>query len=234
MTIAAPSPWSIGVGTSYSPAIYRGTPTNRTVIPIVGYESEHLFFHGFNMGYRIMPRDSTHNIVIRAIYDPRTFKPGDSDIADMKRLDERGNTVLAGLSYQYRTPFGMLETSMGADILGVHNGVYGEVAWRLPLRFKQASITPSFGVSYNDNRLNQHLYGVSKLESDRTNGRIDQFNIGGSGLFFVGFSAYVTIAEHLTINAGVRYTNLDHDIENSPILDSTVSTTANIGLTYSF
>ncbi|WP_165313697.1 MipA/OmpV family protein [Vibrio ziniensis] len=234
VAFAAKSPWSIGVGASYSPAVYRGTPTNRMVIPILGYEGEHFFMRGFGMGYRINPQGSTHNLVIRAIYDPRTFKPGDSDIEEMKLLDERDDTVLAGLSYQYSTLFGMLETSVGADVLGVHNGVYGEVAWRLPLRFKNAGITPAFGYSYNDNKLNQHLYGVSQAESNRTNGRINAFDINGSGQFFVGLSAYYVIADQLTVNGGVRYTNLEGGIENSPVLDSTEATTATIGITYSF
>ncbi len=231
---ASPSPWSAGVGAIYSPKVYRGTPTNRTVIPIIGYEGEHFFFRGFSSGYRINPPRSKHNFIIRAVYDPRGYKPKDSDIAEMRQLDKRGTTALAGLSYQYMTRFGMLEASFGGDVLGVHNGVYGEMAWRLPLRLGQGGVIPSLGYSYNSDKLNQHLYGVSQQESARTGGAIEAFDINGSGRYFVGLFGYYSITENIRINGAVRYTNLEGDIEKSPILDSTVSTIANLGISYSF
>ncbi len=231
---AKPSPWSLGVGAVYSPKVYRGTPTNRTVIPIIGYEGKHFFSRGFSNGYRINPPRSKHNFVIRAVYDPRGYKPKDSSITEMRQLSKRDTTVLAGVSYQYMAPFGMLEASFGGDILGVHNGVYGEVAWRLPLRFGPGGIIPSVGYSYNDDKLNQHLYGVSQQESDRTGGSIKAFDINGSGRYFVGLFGYYSVTENIRVNGGVRYTNLEGDIEKSPILDSTVSTIANVGISYSF
>lgn len=232
--MASQSPWSVGVGAAYSPKVYKGTPTNKTVIPILGYEGENFFFRGFSAGYRFNPRGATHNFIVRAIYDPRTFKPGDSDIANMRLLDEREDTVLAGASYQYLTPVGMFEAALGADILGVHNGLYGELAWRFPLRFSGGGITPAVGYSYNDNKMNQHLYGVSQQESDKTGGEINEFDINGSGQYFVGVSGYVFVSRSVMIRGGIRYTNLEGDIEKSPLLDSTDSTTANIGITYSF
>lgn len=232
--IASQSPWSLGVGAAYSPNVYIGTPSDKTVIPILGYEGEHFFFRGFSTGYRFNPRGSAHNIVIRAIYDPRSFKPSDSDNAQMKLLDERDAAVIGGMSYQYLSLIGMLEASVGGDISGVHNGVYGEIAWRLPLRFSLGMITPSIGYSYNDNKLNQHLYGVSQQESDRTGGAISSFNINGSGQYFVGVSANFALTNNIRVNGGIRYTNLEDDIEKSPILDSQVSTTANIGVAYTF
>ncbi len=231
---AARSPWSVGVGAVYSPKVYRGTPTNRTAIPIIGYEGEHFFFRGFSTGYRINPQRSKHNFTIKAIYDPRGYKPKESDIAEMRQLDKRHTTALAGLSYQYSTRFGTLEASLGGDVLGVHNGVYGEMSWRLPLRFGEGGVIPSLGYSYNSDKLNQHLYGVSQRESDRTNGVIDAFNINGGGHYFVGLFGYYLITENIRVSGGVRYTNLEGEIEKSPILDSTVSTVANLGISYSF
>jgi len=232
--MANQSPWSLGVGAAFSPKVYRGTPSNNVVIPMIGYEGEHFFFRGFSAGYRLNPARSTHNFIIRAIYDARAFKPQDSDVADMKLLDEREATVLGGLSYQYLTAVGMLEASVGADILNTYNGFYGELAWRLPFRFSRGGITPAIGYSYNDNKLNQYLYGVSEEESNRTGNRIEAFDINGSGQYFIGLSGYFLLTKNIVLNGGVRYTNLEGDIEDSPILDSTVSTITHIGISYSF
>ncbi|MGT0149703.1 MipA/OmpV family protein [Vibrio metschnikovii] len=67
------SQWSVGVAAAYSPAVYKDTPSNRTVIPIIGYEGEHLFFRGFDAGYRLLPIRSQQNLILRLAYDPRTL-----------------------------------------------------------------------------------------------------------------------------------------------------------------
>ena len=232
--IAAGSPWSLGVGAAYSPEVYKGTPTNQTVIPIIGYEGENFFLRGFSAGYRINPRGSMHNVVFRLIYDARSFKPSDSDIADMKELNEREATVLGGVSYQLLTPAGMFETSAGTDVGNTHNGLYAELAWRLPYRTPFWGLTPSIGYSYNNEKLNNHLYGVSESESARTGGSIAAFDPGWDGQYFVGLSGYLNLTDSVTVTGGVRYTNIEGELEESPILDSTISTTANVGIVYTF
>jgi outer membrane scaffolding protein for murein synthesis (MipA/OmpV family) len=42
------------------------------------------------------------------------FKPGDSDSEQMRRLDKRKSTVMAGLSYVHNTPYGFLRTRLQA------------------------------------------------------------------------------------------------------------------------
>ncbi|GLO61265.1 scaffold protein [Vibrio sp. MACH09] len=232
--LSAPSPWSIGVGAAYSPEVYKGTPSSRVVIPIVGYEGEHFFMRGFSAGYRINPAGSTHNLVMRLVYDPRSFKPSDSSIAAMKKLDKRESTVMGGISYQYLSPIGLFETGVGTDIGNKHNGLYAEAAWRLPYRTPTWGITPSIGYSYNDEKLNAHLYGVSKEESARTGGEIAAFDPSWDGHYFAGLSGYLMLMDNFMVNAGVRYTNIEGDLEDSPILDGTVSITANVGVVYMF
>ncbi|MCP3698845.1 MAG: MipA/OmpV family protein [Aliivibrio sp.] len=51
-------------------------------------------------------------------------------------------------------------------------------------------MTLSLGYSYNSDRLNNHLYGVSAEESARSNGAISEFDADWDGQFFVGISTY--------------------------------------------
>ena len=78
-TFAQMSQWSLGVAASYSPAVYKDTPSNKTVIPLIGYEGEHIFLRGFSAGYRLLPMGSPQNLIFRIVYDPRTLQPSDSD-----------------------------------------------------------------------------------------------------------------------------------------------------------
>lgn len=226
------SQWSLGVAAAYSPAVYKDTPSNRTVIPLIGYEGEHLFLRGFSAGYRLFPMQSQQNVVFRLMYDPRTLKPGDSDNAQIQLLDKRSSTVLGGVSYQLMTPAGMFETSAGTDIGDTHNGVYAELAWRFPLRFGSWGITPGIGYAYNSDKLNNHLYGVSSDESVRSG--LPEYEAKWDGQYFVGLSAYWNIADTVRLVGNVRYTNLEGDLEESPIIDSGVNTTVSLGVAYLF
>ncbi|MGR5119101.1 MipA/OmpV family protein [Vibrio astriarenae] len=231
---AAPSPWSVGVGASYSPEVYIDTDSNRTVIPIIGYEGEHLFLRGFSAGYRIFPRGTPHNFVLRLQYDPRTLDPDDSSDPDIKKLDKRKSSVLGGASYQYLSRYGMFEVSAGADIAGRHDGFYAQTSYSYPIRGQGWGFTPNIGYAYNSEKLNQHLYGVSAAESARTNGRFKEFKPGYDGNFFIGASGYYGITRSIRVMGAIRYSNLEGDLEESPILDATHGTSLMLGITYSF
>lgn len=228
------SQWSIGAAAAYSPSFYKETPSNTTVIPMIGYEGEHLFLRGFSGGYRLRPVGSPQNIIFRFIYDPRTFKPEDSDNAAMQQLDERKSTILGGVTYQAITHIGLFEVGAGSDIGNTHNGIYAEAVWKLPIRRKGWAITPSFGYSYNSERLNNHLYGVSVEESTRTGGAMSSFDADWDGQFFVGLSTYFYLTPNIRVTGGLRYVNLEGQIESSPMIEHTTSTTGNVGIAYVF
>lgn len=233
MAQAKVSQWSLGVAASYSPAVYKDTPSNKAVIPMVGYEGEHLFLRGFTAGYRLNPVGSPQNVIFRLGYDPRTLKPDDSDYAPIRdHIEERKATVLGGISYQLITLVGVFEAGGGTDVGGTHNGLYAEASWRLPIRRKGWGLTPSMGYSYNSEKLNNHLYGVSNTEA--ANSGLAAFDADWDGQYFVGLSTYFHLTPNVRVTGGVRYTNLEGDIEGSPLIESGVNTTANVGVAYVF
>ncbi len=126
----------------------------------------------------------------------------------------------------------MFETSVGSDIGRTHNGIYAEAVWRLPIRREGWMLTPSLGYSYNSDRLNNHLYGVSAEEAARTG--LDEFDASWDGQFFIGLSGYLHLTRKLQLTGGIRYINLEGDIEASPLIESGVNTIVNVGLTYVF
>ncbi len=229
------SQWSLGVAASYSPAVYKDTDSNKAVIPLVGYEGEHLFLRGFTAGYRLAPIGSPQNVIFRLAYDARTLKPEDSDNQIIKDyVDERDATVLAGASYQVITLAGIFEVGGGTDVGNTHNGLYAEASWRLPIRRKGWGFTPSIGYSYNSERINNHLYGVSTAEAARSGGQLEAFDADWDGQYFVGLSGYAHITPNVRVTGGVRYTNLEGEIENSPLIESGVYTSVNLGMAYVF
>lgn len=229
------SQWSLGVAASYSPAVYKDTDSNKAVIPLVGYEGEHLFLRGFTAGYRLNPVGSPQNVIFRLGYDPRTLKPEDSDYAPIRDYaEERKATVLGGISYQMITLVGVIEVGGGTDVGSTHNGLYAEASWSLPIRRNGWGITPSIGYSYNSEKLNNHLYGVSKGEEAASGGALTAFDADWDGQYFIGISTYFHLTKQVRVTGGVRYTNLEGDIEGSPLIESGVNTTATFGVAYVF
>lgn len=51
------------------------------------------------------------------------FKPGDSDSEQMRKLDRRKTTMMAGLSYVHNTQYGFLRTVLAGDTLDKSNGI---------------------------------------------------------------------------------------------------------------
>jgi outer membrane protein len=231
---AAPFGGTIGVGAGYSPEIYTGIESETQVIPVLGYEGEHLYWRGLSLGYQLNPRGSQHNLAFHVDYKFAAFDPDDSDNTDIRKLDERDDFVLGGVTYRYRSMAGVYELTGMADISGAHDGWLGEVAWRFPIRQQQWGLTPSVGYTYYSDDYNQYLYGVTAQESARTGGTISAFSPGAEGEFFAGLRAYYSLTETLMVSLGVKYTALQGDIEESPILEKDHYTSGMGSIIYRF
>ncbi|MEZ9070882.1 MipA/OmpV family protein [Vibrio splendidus] len=70
--------------------------------------------------------------------------------------------------------------------------------------------------------------------SEAANTRFEEFNPNWSGRYFVGLTGYMHLSKQLRLTGGVRYENLDSEIEKSPILESTTSVIGNVGVSYTF
>lgn len=222
----------LGITTSYAPNVYKGGDTEVTPFPLLSYDNGQFFIEGVQMGYRIAPKGSVNNLVIFAAYDPRTLEAKDSDDLDIKKLDDRDSTFMGGVAYVLNTNAGEFRLGAGTDIGDVHNGLYAEARYSYHIQMGAMGLIPAIGYSLNSEDLNQHLYGVSAAEAKIT--RFEEFKPGWSGRYFVGLSGYMYLSKKLRLTGGIRYENLDSEIEKSPILDGTTSVMGNVGVSYIF
>jgi len=153
---------SAGVIGAFSPQVYKDTDTDPLVVPTVNLDTDHFYFRGLTAGARLAPKDSTHNLVVSATYDPRRFDPADTDDPQLSQLDKRDASIVAALAYQYHSPIGRFQA------------------------------------------------------------------------YFVGASGYFMLTERIQLLGGVRYTNLDDEIANSPMVDQTTAASGYLGVNYVF
>lgn len=223
---------SVGFITSYSPAVYKGLDSNTAFFPMIGYEGEHLYFRGTELGYALMPQGTPLNMIFNVQYDPRVLKPEDSDNTDIQKLDKRKAGALGGITLQALTTAGTLEASVGSDVVGEHNGLYAEVVLKESFNLGAWGFTPEIGYAFNDDKLNNHFYGVSEAEANRTS--FSAFDAGWSGKAFVGVSSYLYLTESIRLVGSLRYSKLDTDLADSPIIESEHLFSGTIGASYIF
>ncbi|MGF1760878.1 MipA/OmpV family protein [Photobacterium sagamiensis] len=224
--------FSLGLVTSYSPAVYKGLDSDVVPFPMIGYEGKHLYLRGTGGGIRLRPAGSPFNVIGFLQYDPRTLRPGDSDDLDIQKLDEREPGVLGGVTLQAVNQAGVFQFSVGSDVTGDHYGLYSEVTWKKPFINGRYGLIPEVGYAYNSDKLNNHLYGVSSAEAERT--RFDAFDAGWSGKLFVGASSYMHITKKIRITGSLRYTKLDDELANSPIVKTENALSGTLGVAYVF
>jgi outer membrane protein len=68
----------------------------------VTYEGDNFWFRGLGGGYYLW-NDNADKLSVMAYYDPMHFKPGDSDNNQLRRLDKRKSSMMAGLSYVHNS-----------------------------------------------------------------------------------------------------------------------------------
>ena len=226
--------WSVGAGAAYSPEIYKETSSDVSALPLVSYAGEHFYWRGLELGYALNSKGAAQNLLFHLKYDMEYFDPGDSDNKDIKKLNKRDGTVLGGVTYQYGLALGTFGLKGAIDIADKHDGWLGEVSWSFPIFNGRWGLTPSGGYTYLSEDFNQHLYGVTATESATTGGAISEFNPKGEGQYFVSLSAFYMLTDSFMVNSVVKYTNLQGDVENSPLLGRTTYTTAMVNFIYKF
>ncbi|MDA9558023.1 MipA/OmpV family protein [Vibrio sp.] len=225
---------SIGLGLGYAPSTYIDTDPTVAPLPQIFLSHGHVYVQGFTAGLSLYPRGSEENLSVQLRYDPRSYDPEDSDNANMQLLDEREAALFGGVVYERLSVIGIVKAELSMDISGTHSGLIGQVSWSLPIIRKGFRITPTLGYLYQSEDVNNHLYGVSGAESDRTSGSIPAFDLDWEGQFFAALSVGIPISDVLTMTVGAQYVNLQGEVANSPIIERSSSVGGSVGMSYRF
>lgn len=139
--------FTLGAGVGVVEHPYKQYDADVYPVPVISYESENFWFHGLGGGYYLW-NDTNDKLSITAYWSPMYFKPGDSDSEQMRRLDKRKSTVMAGLSYVHNTPYGFLRTTIAGDTLDNSNGINWDLAWLYRYTNGNLTLTPGIGVEW--------------------------------------------------------------------------------------
>lgn len=227
----AENTFSVGAGVGVVETPYKQYDSDVMPIPVITYEGDDFWFRGIGGGYYLW-NDDADKLSITAYYSPWQFKPKDSDNNQLRHLDRRKATMMAGLSYVHNTPYGFLRTLLAGDVLDNSNGITWDTAWLYAYRNGGLTVTPGIGVEWSSDNQNEYYYGVSTSEARRSG--LNSYDPDSSWNPYLELSVSYRLTDSWSVYGTGRYTHLSDEIKDSPMVDKSWAGLLSAGVTYRF
>ncbi|HFK4065572.1 TPA: MipA/OmpV family protein [Kluyvera ascorbata] len=229
--VQAESKLTLGAGVGIVEHPYKQYDHDLYPVPVINYEGDNFWFRGLGGGYYLW-NDGTDQLSVMGYWSPMYFKPGDSDNSQLRKLDKRKSTVMAGVSWMHHTQYGSLRTALSGDILDNSNGVVWDTAWVYRYTNGGLTLTPGIGVEWNSENQNQYYYGVSHHEAAKSGLR--SYDPSNSWNPYMELTANYRFANSWSVYGTARYTRLSDEITDSPMVDKSWTGLLSTGVTYTF
>ena len=229
--VQAESKLTLGAGVGIVEHPYKQYDHDVYPVPVINYEGDNFWFRGLGGGYYLW-NDGTDQLSVMGYWSPMYFKPGDSDNSQLRKLDKRKSTVMAGVSWMHHTQYGSLRTMLSGDTLDNSNGIVWDTAWVYRYTNGGLTLTPGIGVQWNSENQNQYYYGVSHHESAKSGLR--SYDPNSSWNPYLELSANYRFAGSWSVYGTARYTRLSDEITDSPMIDKSWTGLLSTGVTYTF
>ncbi|MCU5775771.1 MipA/OmpV family protein [Erwiniaceae bacterium BAC15a-03b] len=225
-------PLSLGMSVIYSESPYKSGQDRYYPVPIINYEGENFYFRTLSAGYYLW-KDQQDQLSLTVLGSPQNYDPDDSDDGDMKALNKRRMTVMAGASYRHTAEWGIVRTTLVGDVLNNSNGIIWDLTYLYPFKFgDDLSVTPGLGVLWNSANQNRYYYGISGSESARSG--LNSYDPDDSWSPYVELSFDYKVNQNWRASLVGRYTRLGDEIKDSPMVDKSSQAMVWTGLSYSF
>ncbi|MDT3252500.1 MipA/OmpV family protein [Serratia sp. root2] len=230
-TVSSAASWSLGAAAMLNDYGYVDTDAKTQGLPTVNYEKGNFYIHSLAAGYYLLntPKD---RISVITYYSPLGFDPDDSNNRQMKSLDKRDGTLMAGMAFTHKEKWGVIRASLAGDTLDNSNGVVGDVAFLYPIKVGKLRLVPGIGAVYNNGNQNDYYYGIGHAEAKRSG--FSTYSAGESWSPYVELSANYQFNEHWYALASVRVVQLSSEITDSPMVDKDISSQVLLGGGYRF
>lgn len=225
--------WSLGASILAQSTPYKGVKAEDyiTPLPVISYEGDNFYFHTLTAGYYVW-KDKENTLSLDAYYYPQFFHPKENDDANMRQLRRHRDTVMAGVTYQHNADWGTLRSIASTDILGVSDGSRIDGAYLYPFSGDNWTLKPGIGLIWNSKKQNQYEYGVTHKES-RESG-LAAYQPGDSWSPYIELSGDYQFTDKWSMFALARVERVPSAIQDSPMVNKSVSSLIWTGITYTF
>lgn len=198
------------------------------LIPLYLYEGKYFFARGTAGGLHIVNNDD-YELNVFARYRFQQLDPDSHEFYE--GLEERRQTLDAGVQFAIKKKWGELTLDWVADTLDRHNGQQAKVTYRYRIDAGAWSISPYISWAYQDANLTDYYFGVSEAEA-----RVDrpEFFAGSSQWAEFGLNTAWHFSERIVFFANVGFAGVDSDVMDSPLVEESGMSALFVGGTYTF
>lgn len=225
-----PSPWSLGLGAVISTQPYEGLDEFRVIpIPAISYRGPRLRVEGPFAEYAFVIAPPVR-LSLTAAYRFDGYDPDDSNA--LTGMDEREDTVEAGLRLNYRAPGGLrLDLRGSHDLLGRNQGGTVALAVGRPIRWETVTLEPFIRADWLSSEFADYYFGVD--HSEAAPGR-PRTRIGSAVQPRVGVNVSWFFGERWLALARTSVEIFDDDVRDSPIVDDDIRLRLILAASYTF
>ncbi|ROR14826.1 MipA/OmpV family protein [Erwinia sp. JUb26] len=229
--IAQANPLTLGASVIYSQSPYKSGQDRYYPVPIVNYDGDSFYLNTLQAGYYLW-KDTQDQLSLTVLGSPQNYDPDDADDGDMKSLNKRHMTMMAGVSYRHTANWGIVRTTLAGDVLDNSNGIIWDLTYLYRFEFGQFSLTPGIGALWNSSNQNQYYYGISSAESDRSG--LNRYDADDSWSPYLELTGGWKISDSWNATVSGRYVRLGDEIKNSPMVDKSSQVLLWSGVSYTF
>jgi len=199
------------------------------LVPLYLYNGRYLFFRGTAGGVHVINNDSFElNVMGRYRFtkldpDRNVFYEG---------IEERKQTVDAGLEVRFRGGWGALNANFLTDTLDRHQGQSAEISYRYDFDRGSFTFSPFVSWAWNDAKLTNYYFGVSQTE-ERLPDR-PAYTPGESQWLAIGMNTTWWVTDRIQFFANVGFGGVDTVVSESPLVEEDMQSAVFAGGTYVF
>lgn len=228
---AQANPLTLGASVIYSQSPYKSGQDRYYPVPVINYEGDSFYVRSLQAGYYLW-KDKQDQLSLTVLGSPQSYDPKDADDSDMKALNKRRMTLMAGASYRHSADWGIVRTTLVGDVLDNSNGLIWDLTYLYRFEFGQFSLTPGIGALWNSSNQNDYYYGISSSESRRSG--LDRYDADDSWTPYLELSGGWKISDRWSAMLAGRYLRLGDEIKDSPMVDKSSQVLLWSGVSYTF
>ncbi len=198
------------------------------LIPLYLYEGKYLFARGTAGGIHVL-RNNAFEFNLLTRYRFQKLDPDSHSYYE--GLDERKQSLDAGIEFGLKQNWGEIKIDWVTDTLGRHNGQEVRFSYRYRFETGPWSISPFVNWTWQDANLTDYYFGVSESEA-----RPDRpaYSPGDSQWVGFGLNTAWQVTDRIVFFGNFAFGGVDSNVINSPLVDEDGFSSFFVGGTYLF
>jgi len=222
--------YGIGATISVAQRPFNGVDDQTTSLPYLSFRYKDFYVEGTNVGYKFV-NQSKHKLDF--LITPRYYEvqPSFAPDGELDGIRKTKQTFFAGLSYQFQTKLATYTAQVLKDVVESDGTELVATASKTFTASKTVKIAPTIGLTWQDDVLIDHFYGV---RSNEVAANRPQYS-GESALnYFASLTTAWNVTQHVQLLGQLKYEVLGDGITKSPIVNETAIASYVVGLVYRF